>query len=343
MRTHTLILACLFAVLSCALIAADTPPSPAVPGAPASRPAGTYSRPVPIGPKDSTEVARPLSGKVMLVANAPREIEAASIDFVLDDKPIGSVVKRPFVLEFDTSGVADGEHAIRSTARDSSGKELWSATARVRVNNSSPVSDGEPGSGTPGDRPPRDRRPPRGGPGPEAPPDDVGPAADPAAANNAPLSATTGAVNPALDKTYSSRKYGFSIRYPGAWIVRDDTAKKKPGEPGGFWVVLGPDPIDGAPVVVNIHRRKLNPGTDAETFARYNEYVRSWERKTLSGSQAFSTSSGTPQAKDVIHRTIIIAAGSAWMFNITDRSGRPAAESAALFSAMLGSFRPSAE
>lgn len=341
-----MVFTCLFALLSCESIAADTPPSPTVPGAPAARPAGTYSRPVPIGPKDSTEVARPLSGKVMLVANAPREIEAASVDFALNDKPLGSVPKRPFVLEFDTTGVADGEHAIRSTARDGSGKEIWSAVARVRVNNSSPVSDGNPGPGTPGERPARDRRPPRGdrgGPAPELPTDDVGTAADPDHANDTPPAAANGVAAPALDKTYSSSKYGFSISYPGAWIVRDDTEKKKTAEPGGFWVVLGPDPVDDAPMVVNIHRRKLNPGTDAETFARYNEYVRSWDRKTLKNGQAFATSSGTPQAKDVIHRTIIVAAGSAWMFNLTDRTGAPAAESAALFANMLASFRPTAK
>ncbi|MGC8864018.1 MAG: hypothetical protein ACP5R5_14775 [Armatimonadota bacterium] len=144
-----------------------------------------------------------------------------------------------------------------------------------------------------------------------------------------------------MDAEYSSSDYGFSINYPGSWTFRDETVTMKPRSPSDFWLQFGTYPIEKAPLVVNVRRVKLERGADAARFAKYNTYVKSWERKTVLGCPAFATTSRVLGPKPaVVHRLIIIMDGSAWMLNCTDLSGKDPNESRAILDAMVETIRP---
>lgn len=315
------------------------PPSPAPPPA-TERPAFSMgARPVMIGPQDMVAPVREVSGKLTVVANVARDVQPASVEFLIDEKPAGSAAARPYIAEFDTTGTPDGEHTFKAVGKDADGKQIWTAITKVRVNNTDPAPAQLRGTRNRGDRGPvaQPGGPPAGAsgfapmePGPSVPPEDV-PA--PAAASPPPSTPL------ALDKTYTSAGRGFSVSYPGSWTVTDLTGSKEKNA-GGFWIAFGAPPVDKAPMVVNLHRQKLSPTTDADTFVKYNDYVTTWERKTVDGNTAFRTTTGSAQSRNVIHRMIILTKGSAWMFNLVDKSGNPASGSGSLFESIVGTFRP---
>lgn len=164
--------------------------------------------------------------------------------------------------------------------------------------------------------------------GPTAP----APPPQPAAPNN---TVSQPAPVPQLEKSYENRLYGFAVKYPSAWNIRDFETGKGKQKAENFWVAFGSDPM-----TVNIHSQKLAPTTNAEVFAKHNSYVNNWTRRVICGSPAFYTQSGTPESKNVIHRAIVILKGRAIMMNCVDKSGGPIATSGMLFEGMLKSLQP---
>ncbi|MHB9039020.1 MAG: hypothetical protein ACYC64_20465, partial [Armatimonadota bacterium] len=244
-------------------------------------------------------------GKLVILTNVPKEIQAATVELFFDEKSIGSANSKPYKVEFDCSSIPDGEHRVKAVGHSADGAEVWSASTRVRVaNNETPESHST-----------------------EVAPPTI---------SRAPSAPVQGSVakSPTLESTYSSKKYGFSIMHPAGWIVKDETSTMKRKSSDGFWLTIG-----APPVVVNIHRGKLAPNTDAEVFARYNSYVRSWERKAVASSPAFVVTDGKPELKRVVHRVIFIKDGSAWMANCIDTTGGSAAETAKLLEDMLETIR----
>ena len=142
-----------------------------------------------------------------------------------------------------------------------------------------------------------------------------------------------------LEKTFDGGKYGFSIQYPNGWTFRDKTAAMKPASPGGCWIVFGRAPIETSSVEVNVRRVRLEPGTDADAFAKQNPYVSSWEQKNRMDSPAFSTTSTTPGSKKVIHRMIIIKGAMAWMLNCIDTTGKSTSNSGDIFESMVSTLK----
>ncbi len=280
-------------------------------------------RTVPIGPKDFTSFARRASGSVTVVAAIPPELQVAEVEFQIDEKSLGSVTAKPFTLTFETTTVTDGEHTLKAIARDDSGSQVWSAITKVKVENNAPSNSDAPAV-------------------PSAQPD--APMIDNAAADvTGSKSPATGAApvgSPALDKTYSSENYGFSIKYPGTWSVQDVSGGDRKAN-GEFWITLGEKPIDSALVVFNVHGRNIQPTTTADIYARYNSFVLTWERKTINGRPAFVTSSPGENG-GAVHRAIIITKGKAWMFNLTATAAGATPETGKLFEDMLNSFKPNA-
>ena len=306
------------ALLICTSVQAQDvpPPSPPAPEVPSvSRgPRIPMVHSLPIGPISSTTVARTARGKVAPTANPPREITPATVELFVDQTSLGTAAQKPYMKEFDSTTIPDGEHMFKAVARNAGGAEIWSASLKVNVRNTELF-------GSPNSVP----RVPTGPTPASAPPPGLGPAGAPGI--------------PPLDQFYTSPRYGLSIRYPAGWIVQDQTSSMKPKAPGGFWFVFGTQPIAKSPMVVNIRGRKLELTTDADTFARYNKYVLKWERKTVLDATAFATISGSPATKRVTHRLIIIKDGSAWMFNCIDTSGGPADNSLKLFQGMVDSLQ----
>lgn len=306
---------------------------------PAPPPAPSFNMPqnvriIAVGPKDSVAIARKIKGKFTVTAVCGKDVEPATVDILLDDKPLGSLMQKPFKVELDTNTIPDGEHTLKAIGRDADGKDIWSAATKVEVVNSRPARPAPAVAG------------PEEGAAPAAEPlePDVVPAADPApkpepAVEKRPSVAEIGPTF-SLEKTYSNDSYGISIQYPTAWVADDKTPVMKPKTPGGVWLAFGTHPVEASKVVVNVRRMAIEPTTDADTFARYNTYVQTWERKTVLGHQGFATTSGTPAAKEVIHRLIVIADGFAWMFNCTDKSGSPASQSRELLQSMVNTLKP---
>lgn len=327
----------------------------------ASRPTmAAFVRPLPIGPTDSTGAPRIISGKIALIARPPRDVQPATVEMFVDGRSLGTSGTKPYKVEVDTASIGEGEHTLKAVGRDQGGKEIWAASVKVQVRNSGPAAGApEAGpvpppasiseSGSSAEAPPPPPAPPaeETEEPPAAPvipmipdntnvPKAIAPA-PPVPEQPSPVAAPAAAKSVKLAKTYASARFGFSICHPTGWAAKDQSAKMKPKSVGGFWIAFAQPPIDTARVVVNIRRQRLAPKTDAGTFAKYNSYVRGWEQKTVMGSSAFATTSQLGGGR-TIHRLIIIKPGFAWMLNCTDKSGKPAEESAALFEAMAGSL-----
>ena len=311
-----LIAGCALVVFLAATTLAQPPEAPA-PGPPPARPISEAGiRPLSIGPADSIGAPRRVRGKLAVIANPPRGMEVAAVDLQADGKLIGISQQRPYMVNFDSATIPDGEHVFKAVGKDAEGKQIWAAARAVLVSNSD--QDGNaPGAAAP----------PIPGPG-DMPPDPGAPVPEPA---------STGKRS---DRVYSSDKYGFTVRYPASWDFKDDTAHIKPKVAGGVWLVFGAPPIDKSSIVVNVRRRQIEPTTDADIFAKYNTYVLNWERKTVLGSPAFVTTTGSNESKRVIHRTIIIRDHNAWMLNCIDTTGEPAEISKALFESMVNTLTP---
>jgi|GEM_PF-1712842 len=142
------------------------------------------------------------------------------------------------------------------------------------------------------------------------------------------------AMHSALAKTFTSAKYGFSIRYAAGWVAKDKTSAMRPKKAGNGWIEFSP--ANSAGLAVNVRRMRLDPGTTAAVFAKFNPYVTEWDRRTLLGAEAFSTNTDT--GNRIIHRLIIIKGGLAWMLNCVDGAGKTSNAGQRLFDSMVASF-----
>ncbi|MCE5314963.1 MAG: Ig-like domain-containing protein [Armatimonadota bacterium] len=306
MRIFKSVLLIALSVLCVEVVAGEPPRMPSAPAA-NFRPG---ARTLVVGPKDSSGAPKSVNGKLVILANVSREVSAVSVEIFFDGKSVGTASIKPFRVEYDCSSAAAGEHVVKAVGRGSDGKEVWSASAKVLVENAednvplAPADPSEAGEMVP---------------------------SPPVIEQSLPPTFQV----PDLENTYSNKRYGFSMKYPAGWTAKDETSTMKPKSSNGFWLVFG-----APPVVVNIHRTKLDPGTNAEVFAKYNPYVQKWVRKAVADSPAFVTTDGKPESKRVVHRAIFIKDGYAWMANCIDTTGVPAGATEELFANILDSIRP---
>jgi hypothetical protein len=321
------------------------------PMAPPHPPMGptTIVRRVMVGPADSQGTPRRERGTVTIMAMPPRNVQVASVEIFCNSALIGQKAQGPYEVQFNTTTVGDGTHVFKAVGLDASSKQVWTASTKVDVRNTTTPTPNSSGPGTRGSQttlaPPPGPRPSPTPMSPVAPserraPKVVTPSAPPFAAPNAaktapPPAPTAGSLS--LSKTYTSAKYGFSVGYPAGWIAKDQTASMRPRKSGNGWIVFAPVGKK-ANLAINVRRVRLNPSSDADAFAKYNPYVTKWERKSVGDSQAFATTT-TVSPKKMIHRLIMIKNGYAWMLNCTDTSGQPSDGSQQLFGSVVDSLK----
>ena len=95
-------------------------------------------------------LASPLSGTVTVAAVATDDVGVVQVEFFVDGTLIGSDTTNVFDVQWDTSGVANGDHELTALARDAAGNETGSAPLTVTVVNDSQaptVSVTSPGDG----------------------------------------------------------------------------------------------------------------------------------------------------------------------------------------------------
>jgi len=109
----------------------------------------------------------------------------------------------------------------------------------------------------------------------------------------------------------------------------------KPKQPGNGWIEFSQG--SNSSLVVNVRRMKLEPKSNADTFAKFNPYVNTWERKTVLGAAAFGTNTDT--GNKIIHRLIIVKNGYAWMLNCVDANGKTSDAGQTIFDSMVSTFR----
>ncbi len=109
----------------------------------------------------SVSVTSPTSGQtvqgtVAVSASASDNVGVAGVQFRLDGASLGAEdTSSPYSVSWNTTGVANGSHALTAVARDAAGNVTNSATVTVTVNNAPPpdttpptVNVTSPGSGT---------------------------------------------------------------------------------------------------------------------------------------------------------------------------------------------------
>lgn len=323
-------IAAVFSILLCVPAVEAQVPSPPTPPAMGSM---SGIRTMIIGPADSLGSSRKIRGKMAIVAAPPQDISPASVEIFVGSKSIGTATAKPFKVEFDTTTLPDGEVTFKAVGKDPNGKEIWTSSAKAEIVNSRDPR-----------KMPESVRPVGMPEAPSMPkPDRLAgrlPKTERINSANKESARKANAVSPVpLDRTYKNDDYGFSVQYPSKWTYKDKTVSMKPKTPGCCWIAFGEYPLEKAQIVVNIRRSKLEPGTDAEKFAKYNPYVQTWERETVLGSPAFRTTSREPLRKQVIHRLIIIKDGYAWMLNCEDSSGKSPDESLRLFEGMVDTLK----
>jgi predicted secreted Zn-dependent protease len=80
-----------------------------------------------------------LSDTVPVAANATDNVAIASVQFMLDGKPLGSpVTASPYAINWDTTTAAAGTHLLTAVATDTSGNRTTSAQVSVTVQNPAP-------------------------------------------------------------------------------------------------------------------------------------------------------------------------------------------------------------
>jgi hypothetical protein len=97
-----------------------------------------------------------VSGTTNVTASASDNVGVAGVQFRLDGASLGAEdTSPPYSVSWNTTGVANGSHALTAVARDAAGNVTTSATVTVTVNNAPPpdttpptVSVTSPGSGT---------------------------------------------------------------------------------------------------------------------------------------------------------------------------------------------------
>lgn len=93
------------------------PPLPTVVVAPA--PAGTVNRTLPLS----------------ATVTAPSGVTVTMVEFLVDGTVIGNATAEPYTIDWDTSAVADGEHAVTARATDSSARTATSSAVTYTVLN----------------------------------------------------------------------------------------------------------------------------------------------------------------------------------------------------------------
>ncbi len=283
-------------------------------GTSATQGISTTSKIIPIG-SPATSVPRVVSGKVTIGALVPQNVRPANIVFYADGKKIGSTKSRPFRLQnWDTASLPDGEHIFKVEALSADGSVAWSSETKVIVNNKNAgISVVSPQESKPAPN-------------------------QPAAAPTTVRAPAT--ANPPKMEIFRSQRYGFSISYPSGWSVADLTSKMKPKWPGGFWFAFSPNSADRG-ITMNLRHRKEPSPVNAESFSKNpeNSYVNIWQRTEVNGKEAFRTTQGSPQAKRLIHRCIILDGQSVWMMNCIDTTGSTSDKSRMYFDAFVNSLQ----
>ncbi|MEO1574754.1 MAG: Ig-like domain-containing protein, partial [Pseudomonadota bacterium] len=83
--------------------------------------------------------ASAVSGQVLLTAFAVDNVAVASVMFLVDDAPIGTVTAAPYSVTWDSSTVADGDRRLRARVTDTSGNTSDSLEYTTAVANTSPL------------------------------------------------------------------------------------------------------------------------------------------------------------------------------------------------------------
>ena len=329
------------------LAPAPPPPAPPPPAAGvgtnennrrASRPSVRPAvRKVIIGPTDSQAPPKRERGAITLSVVMPKDVTVASVKIFCNNALVDQKSQAPFEAQFNTVTIADGVHSFKAIGLDSAGKQIWTATTKVQVQNTPTASRVAPPTapGAPAAPPPP---PPAMPTPPPAQPEQISKPPAPVVPDK-PASPTPTAS--ADSKVYTSTKYGFSVSYPATWVIGDKTAAMTPKKTGNGWIEFA-NAAQNREIVVNIRRSALDPKTDAETFAKYNTYVNSWDRKTVDGGEAFATTT-VESPKNVIHRVILIKSGYAWMLNCVDTSGTNSQAGKAVFDSVVDSFNVNVE
>jgi hypothetical protein len=266
-----------------------------------------------------------------VTAVPPASAAIASVEVFFNAAVIGQTREKPYKVVFNTDTVTPGIHTLKAIGLDANGKQVWTASTSVEVAGAAGAQPPTGAAATNAGSKPVGPRPPSGTTGGKV---DASGAGLTVAKPGAP--APTGGVS--LGKTYTSARNGFSVKYPAGWTAKDLSTAMKPRKPGNVWITFIPPASQKSALVANVRRMRLNPNTSADVFAKYNPYVNAWERKTVLGSQAFATVSGTPESKRVTHRLIIVSNGCAWMLNCIDTSGNSPDASGKLFESVVGSL-----
>ncbi len=314
------------------------PPGPNAPGTPGQTP-WLHQRGNPyviVGPTDSQTKPKMVRGKINIIARPANDVKVSSVAVLVDGNSVGSASGDRtglFGLEHNTSALVDGLHTVKCVGTDATGKEVWSASSAVEVRNKrQETSKASPNTFR--------SQPNKKTPEPAKQATAVTQSQTPVAAPSNPPAAvqkpkpTIASTAFAPGKTYTSVKHGFIVRPPAGWIAKDKTPLMKPKAAGNGWVEFTSQAVPG--LAVNIRRMELEDGATAERFAKHNPYVSKWERKTVAGTEAFVTR--TDVGNRIIHRTIVIKGGIAWMLNCVDGDGKTSGMGQAIFDSMVASF-----
>ncbi|MGO4534939.1 galactose oxidase-like domain-containing protein [Leifsonia sp. 2MCAF36] len=77
-----------------------------------------------------------VSGTVTVSATATDDVGVASVQFLLDGAPLAAAVtSAPYSIQWDSTSVADGSHALSAVARDGAGNQGTASSVAVTVNN----------------------------------------------------------------------------------------------------------------------------------------------------------------------------------------------------------------
>ena len=271
-----------------------------------------------VGPGNSQIKPKVVKQKITIISKPATGVKLSSVNVMVDDRPIGSALADKmglYGIEFDTASSADGTHTVKSVGADATGNQVWTAVTLIDIRNKQPI----------------------------VPPTPVAAArpasAKPVIAAKPTQPAPPGVMLGAPAKTYTSTKHGFSIKQPAGWTAKDKTAAMKPRQAGNGWMEFSA--AKNANLVVNVRRMRVEPGTTADVFAKFNPYVAKWERKTLLNAEAFSTNTDT--GNKMIHRVIILKDGLAWMLNCVDGAGKTSDAGRKLFDSMVASFSVSSK
>jgi hypothetical protein len=304
MKASSMFCLILTLIFSASVFAADAPPMRPKPDA---APPNSVIRAIVVGPADAIGSPKPVTGQLAVIANVPNTISASEVEIFIDEVSIGTSNNKPYKVEYDSTKLTNGIHTVKVAAHDDSGAQLWSASVKIEVTGGSPKM-------------------------PENPPAAVTPPPTPVTVPDVASKPAQDSLMPKV--VYKSDKYGFSIKHPEGWTVRDETISMKSRDKDEFWFVIGEPPI-----VVNLHCKQLSSNTTAEVFAKYNPYVMSWERRAVANSPAFVTTDGKPELKRVVHRVIFIRDGFAWMANCIDTTGEKPDSTVKLLDTMLESIK----